>query len=74
MLHTVTKAIEWSKEYDDKSKIKKIFLNSRYKKKFLKMNDEITMNYTDLVLSIFLTHYFPNDISTSDIIENEKIT
>lgn len=60
LVQTVTDCLKWAYDYDKKCKCKKFFLSNGYREKFALCHTELTINFYDLAISVFITHYFPN--------------
>lgn len=60
LVQTVTNCLEWACKYDKKCKCKKFLFSNGYKEKFMTCHTELTNNFYDLAISVFITHYFPN--------------
>lgn len=73
LVQTIVDCLQWSKHYDEKSYIKKIIFSNKYKSKFKKCHSEITLYYHDLVLSVLLIEFFPNEMSIKKSVEIHEI-
>jgi hypothetical protein len=60
LIQTVTNCLTWACKYDKKCKCKKFLFSNSYREKFDSCHLELTNNFYDLAISVFLTHYFPN--------------
>lgn len=60
LVQKIVDCVKWAKNYDEKSYVKKIIFSNKYKSKFSKCHQEITLYFHDLVLSILLVELFPN--------------
>lgn len=64
LTQTLIHASEWAVEYDEKCTAKKIFLSSRYEKKFQKHHKLIARHFAALVVSNILTVTFKDVVSS----------
>jgi hypothetical protein len=60
LVQTTTNCLKWAYKYDKKCKCKKFLFSNGYKEKFMFCHLELTKDFYDLAISVFLTHYFPN--------------
>lgn len=69
LVQTLVDCIEWSKKYDKKTRIKKIFYYEKYHKRFAEYHNNLTQDLSDIAHSIEIINFKPRDsanLNTAD--------